>query len=176
MNAYPASQVSGNNSLEQAAGALSGRDFNVAPLSTTGTPWRRMVSPERRAGARELEGYELEMAAFQAEHKRSLAEIERQFIFDGDRTPIVEFLDQHRTIPQIVLESVVPLKQQFGPDVNFMLRAPLEDDGLRMLYVVVPWAGTVEAARDALARFDEAWWLAHSYQASGHLTFVYELV
>jgi hypothetical protein len=45
-----------------------------------------------------------------------------------------------------------------------------------MLYIVIPWAGTVAEARTGLSRFDETWWLTCSYQASGHMAFVYELI
>jgi hypothetical protein len=56
------------------------------------------------------------------------------------------------------------------------LRAPIDESGSQTLYVVAMWPGNVRDVRQALARFDDAWWIAHSRQASGHLAFTYELV
>ncbi len=112
---------------------------------------------------------------FEAEHDSALEELRRKFILPPDPS-VVTFLNDHRTLPQILLEAADHLRAYFGADTIFNLRAPIDESGARTLYAVVMWPGTVSAVREALARFDDEWWIAHSRQASGYLTFTYELV
>lgn len=179
MNAFQASQTSGNNSIEQTVihePAQRHDARSAGPFSASGFLWRAERPTPRQEGVAVLEGYERDMAVFQAEHEEALRNIKMHFVLDADGSAVIAFLNDHRTIPQFLLEAVEPLTQSFGPATNFTLKAPIEDDGRSMLYVIAPWSGPVEDARQALSRFDNTWWLEHAYQASGYLTFTYELI
>lgn len=156
-------------------------------LQTSGNNWA-VVTPDMLAQAaarskpidlrrrpRLFETLEQEMAVFAAEHELNLREVQRNYVVN-DGASVLNFLTQHRTIPQLVLEGIPHLKQCFGDEASFSLRLVSEDSDLATLFGVVMWRGCVADAKAALARFDEAWWLGHVRQASGHLVFTYELV
>jgi hypothetical protein len=115
------------------------------------------------------------MAEFTAEHAAALNEVRRYFVLPADSS-VATFLSGHRTIPQVLLEAVVHLRACFAAGAVFNLRAPIDESGSQTLYVVAMWAGKVRDVRQALAKFDDAWWVAHSRRASGNLAFTYELV
>jgi hypothetical protein len=89
---------------------------------------------------------------------------------------VADFFTSHRTIPAILLQSLPHLREHFGSDAIFRLRAPLDDSGTQTLYSVVMWTGSVQEVRNALERFDDGWWIPNSRQALGYLTFTYELI
>jgi hypothetical protein len=131
--------------------------------------------PEPRQRTAIFEGLENQMAEFTTEHAAVLDEVRRSFVLPADSS-VSAFLSGHRIIPQILLESAAHLEACFGTGTVFSLRAPIDESGSQTLYVVAMWSGNVRDVRQALARFDEAWWIAHSRQASGNLAFTYELV
>jgi hypothetical protein len=104
-----------------------------------------------------------------------LEEVRRHFVLPSDAS-VVTFLNEHRTIAQMLVESAPHLRDAFGAETTFTLRAPIDEAGSRTLYAVAMWPGEVRDVRSALARFDETWWIAHSRQAEGFLAFTYELV
>ena len=110
-----------------------------------------------------------------AEQNSALNDLQRSFVLPTDSS-VSRFLSEHRTISQILLESVAHLKTCFSVDSLFHLRAPIDESGSQTLYAVIKWPGTLEDVRRALDRFDDTWWLAHSRQSSGYLCFTYELV
>ena len=63
-----------------------------------------------------------------------------------------------------------------GGNAVFNLRAPIDEAGSQTLYAVAMWPGKLQDVRDALAKFDDEWWMARARQAAGYLTFTYELV
>ena len=102
-------------------------------------------------------------------------EVGKHFVLPDDSS-VATFLAEHRSLPQILLAAVAPLRASFGAQTTFCLRAPIDESGWRTLYAVAMWPGKVRDARTALAKFDDGWWIAQSRQASGYLTFAYELV
>jgi len=145
-----------------------------------------VTSTERLKGARHglpspnqgdslIDYLEDQMTAAAVEHEAVLNDLLLSFVMPTDSS-VTTFLTEHRSIPQILLESVPHLKTCFGSGTVFALRAPIDDSGSRTLYAVVIWPGKVRGEREALEQFDDSWWIAHSRQASGHLTFTYELV
>jgi hypothetical protein len=130
--------------------------------------------PEPRQRAATLEGFERQMAAFASQHEAVLNDVRKHYVLPADSS-VVNFLTEHRTIPQILLEAAPQLKTCFGAEAVFSLRAPIDEAGSRTLYAVAMWPGKLQHAREALARFDNAWWIARSRQASGYLVFTYEL-
>ena len=109
-----------------------------------------------------------------AGHEATLKEVRKHFVLPNDSS-VATFMAEHRSLPQILLEAVTPLRTCFGTGTIFNLRAPIDESGSRTLYAVAMWPGKVRDARNALAKFDD-WWIAQSRQASGYLTFTYELV
>jgi hypothetical protein len=118
---------------------------------------------------------EKQMADFAAEHDAALNEVCRYFVLPADSS-VSAFLSGHRTLPQTLLEAVPQLRACFGAEAVFNLRAPIDESGSQSLYAVAMWSGNVPDVRQALARFDDAWWIEHSRQTSGCLSFTYELV
>ena len=163
MNAYQGIQSSGIHWPDRTVAGLY-QPFQAAPR------W-----PEPRERTALFAGLENQMAEFAAEHAASLAEVRRNFVLPPDLS-VSTFLAGHRTIPQILLASVVHLRACFGAGAVFKIRTPIDESGSQTLYVVAMWPGDVHEVRQALARFDDAWWIAHSPQASGYVAFTYELV
>jgi len=122
-----------------------------------------------------FETLEQEMAIFANEHEHSLGDVQRNYVV-SDGASVLNFLTQHRAIPQLALEAIPRLREFFGNSTVFSLRIVSEDADSTTLFAVVMWRGSVIDVRAALARFDEAWWLHHARQASGQLVFTYELI
>ncbi|MDE3197484.1 MAG: hypothetical protein KGN84_14130 [Acidobacteriota bacterium] len=115
------------------------------------------------------------MAEADAEREAAVAELKRSFVFTGDSS-VSAFLQEHRALSPLLLESIPELKRVFGQETVFQLRASMDGFGSLSLYAVAIWPGTVTEVRSALARFDDEWWLPRSNRAGGYLTFTYELV
>lgn len=130
--------------------------------------------PEPGRGLAILENLEKQMASF-AKQQAEIAELRKHFVLLSSSSVEI-FLSEHRTLSQILLESVPHLRAFFGADAVLNLRAPIDESGSQTLYAIVMWPGTVQEVRHYMAGFDDAWWLAHFRQTSGHLNFTYELV
>jgi hypothetical protein len=131
--------------------------------------------PEPKDGAAILDDLEKQMETFEAARDATLNELRKSFVMPGDPS-VVTFLREHRTVPQILLEAANQLKACFGTEAVFHLRAPIDESGSRTLYAVAMWPGKLQDVRNALAKFDNDWWMARAGQAAGYLTFTYELV
>jgi len=130
--------------------------------------------PDPGRGLALLENLEKQMASF-AKQRAEIADVRKYFVLNTG--PSVEtFLTEHRTLPQILLESVPHLRASFGHHAILNLRAPIDEAGSQTLYAIVMWPGTLQDVRQRMDNFDDAWWLAHSRQTSGYLNFTYELV
>ena len=110
-----------------------------------------------------------------APHEAVLNEVRKHYVLPADSS-VLNFLAEHRSIPQILLGATQQLEASFGTDAVFELRAPIDEAGSRTLYVVAMWPGRSQDVRNALAKFDNDWWMARAGQAAGYLTFSYELV
>ena len=115
------------------------------------------------------------MADVAAEQDVELNELRRYFVLPSDSS-VSTFLSEHRTVPQVLLDAAPHLLECFRSKTVLNLRAPIDESGTKTLYAVAIWPGNVRDVRQALARFDDAWWIAHSRQASEHVAFTYELV
>lgn len=163
MNAYQAVQNSGIHWPGRQPAALY-EPFQAAP---------RWPGPRHRNAI--FEGLEKQMAESAAQHEAVVNEVRRCYVLSAD-APVRAFLAEHRTIPQILLEAAPHLKVYFGGNAVFNLRVPIDEAGSRTLYAAVMWPGELRDVRQALARFDDNWWMARAGQAAGYLTFTYELV
>lgn len=164
MNAYQEFQTSGNQ-WPPPVQAMLHREFQ--PSSPFPKP-----KPRPRVS---IEDLEKQMPAFATEHGPALKQVWRDFVLPPDSS-VVTFLSEHRTILPILLESGSQLRACFGKETVFTLRAPIDESGSQTLYAVAMWRGNVRDVREALAKFDDTWWIEHSRQASGYLVFTYELV
>ena len=164
MNAQTPNQTSGNEWLSP----LQANTFsqNSQGLNTFLDP---------RQSQSFLADLEKQMADFALQYEAAVVEVRRNFVVPAEAS-VTTFLTEHRTIVQILLEAATELRKYFGAETIFNLRAPIDESGSRTLYAVAMWPGEVRDVREALANFDNTWWLAHARNASGHLTFTYELV
>lgn len=152
MNVYSEIQTSGNNSTFH---------FDAAIL-------RR--GPQ---GLVPFEELERQMVEFGARSDALVERVAKNYVMSG-YSSVREILNEHKILPEILVEGVPYLKRFFGLDSIFMLRTS-SDAGTAVLYAVVLWPGELVAVREALEQFDSTWWIARSGQASGHLVFTYEL-
>ncbi len=163
MNAYQEVQGSGIHWPGRSPASLY-QPFQAAP---------RWPEPRQRAAIPEV--LEKQMAESAAQHEAVVNDVRKHYVLPADAS-VRDFLTEHRAIPQILLEAAPQLKAHFGGNAIFNLRAPIDEAGSRTLYAVAMWPGELRDVRDALAKFDNDWWMARAGQAAGYLTFTYELV
>jgi hypothetical protein len=154
----------------------SGIDWQGCPAALLYQPFQATPRwPEPRQRAAIFEGFEKQMAEFAAQYEAVLNDVRKHYVLPAD-TSVRDFMTEHRAIPQILLEAMPQLKAYFGGNAVFNLRAPIDEAGSRTLYAVAMWSGELRDVREALAKFDNDWWMARAGQAAGYLTFTYELV
>jgi hypothetical protein len=129
---------------------------------------------ESGRGLAVLDDLEGQMATF-AKQQAEIAELRKHFVLFSS-SAVEKYLSEHRTLAQILLESVPHLRAHFGADAILNLRALMDESGSQTLYAVVMWSASLQDVRCHMAGFDDGWWLAHSRQTSGYLNFTYELV
>lgn len=171
MNALPYSQVSENDWTTPPSEMLYQQVQRLVPVQPPNARPRR----EEQYVQRIQEQIEQQMAQFEADHEAVVAELQRSYVFQNDPR-IRSFFKSHRTAPQLLTEALPVLRQTFGAGTVFNLRAVIDEYGGQNLYAVAVWPRDVRDAQIALENFDERWWIANSRQASGDLTFTYELV
>lgn len=171
MTALSYNQMSGNDWTMPASGMLYQL---VQEDAQAHAPKARPEIDEQHAH-RIQKQIEQQMAQFEADHEAAVTELQKTYVFLNDQA-IRGFLKSHRTAPQLLTEATPQLRQNFGAGTVFSLRAMTDEDGAQTLYAVVVWPGDVRDVQLALEHFDEQWWIANSHQASGDLSFTYELV
>jgi hypothetical protein len=171
MNGLLDSQTSGNDWTKPTPEFLHQVFQGATPVSTA----KIHIPLVEPLGLRLQEHLEQEMARFEADHQTVISQLQKSYVLSNDRS-VKAFLKSHRTIPHLLIQALPHLKQYFGASTVFTLRAIADEDGPQTLYAVVMWPGHVNDVRNALQNFDERWWIASSRQASGNLTFTYELV
>lgn len=155
---------------------VSGNIWSQSPLPMVYQELQQVAIGPAPAEQRDIfRDFEKQMAAFETQHEAALAELRKQYVLPGDSS-VLDYLREHRAIPQLLILATPQLKSHFGTAAVFTLRAPIDESGVRTLYAVAMWPGNVRDAKNALDRFDDAWWIANSRQASGNLYFTYELV
>jgi hypothetical protein len=112
---------------------------------------------------------------FAAQREAILNDVGKYYALPADGS-VGDFLMEHGIISQILLEAAPELEAYFGSNTVFNLRAPIDEAGSRTLYAVATWPGALRDVRDALAKFDDHWWMERAGRAGGYLTFTYELV
>jgi hypothetical protein len=106
--------------------------------------------------------------------QREFDEIRRAYVF-VEPSSIKAFLQEHRALPELLLDAIPWLKRSFGDSATIQLQLMAEEDEPSTLYALILWTDTLESAQEALSRFDETWWLSNCRRASGNLIVDYEL-
>lgn len=169
MNAHPTVQTSGYQ-WSQSIRPMLHQDLGRARAHR----WPHSAVDSRPMGTAIFDGPKRLLAIGEAEQV-AFCELRRHFVLAKDSS-VATFLAEHRTLAQILLESVGHLKSCFGEDTVFNLKALMDESGSHTLYAVAMWPGSTQHVRKALAEFDDGWWISRSQSASGYLTFTYELV
>lgn len=128
-------------------------------------------SPEPQA----LTEYEIQMTRFAVEQEEDFKKLRKEYVLvEG---PSVEaFLRGHRSLIEVLLDAAAQIKACFGVDNVLQLRLGGEEgDAPNLVYGVIQWSGSLDAARAALDAFDESWWVANVRKASGRVVFDFEL-
>jgi hypothetical protein len=153
----------------------SGIDWSVIPVKMAHEYTQGVPPSEHRHGTEILQDFEKQMALFNIEHDKTVTEVCGQYLFLDD-SDVRQFLRNHRTIPDFLLQAAPYLKVSFGANAVIGLRAPVDEGGYQTLYAIVMWPGRAKDAREALNQFDDAWWINNRVRTAGYLTFTYELV
>lgn len=155
---------------------VSGNNWSRPLLPTVDEDFeQREIAPETSIHLGILRDIEDQMARFEARHTEALRELRQQYVLPSDSS-VANFLREHRSILELLLLAAPQLKLHFGINAVLALRVSVAESGERTLYAVALWPGEILAASKALDKFDDAWWIANSRQASGNLYFTYELV
>jgi hypothetical protein len=115
-----------------------------------------------------------EISRVEAEHEVLAGDIRRHYNCH-EEAQVFSYLRKHPVLLSLLSLAAPILKSYFDPPTPLKLRAPVDEDGWQLLYAVVMWPGGPQEASAALNRFEDEWWLPNSRQASGRLTFTYEL-
>lgn len=121
-----------------------------------------------------LADIEQQMEVFDKEYRAALAEVRKLYVLPADAS-VLEFLSNHRAVPQLLIDAVPYLRKYFDGSV-FSLRATSDEYGWEDLYVDVMWPGGAREVLQRLDRFEDEWWVANCRTARGALTFTYRLV
>ena len=122
--------------------------------------WKQRISPARH---------------LQTEIEKQIEDIERTYVID-DRNSVLSFI-QRNGIQNLLVEADNPLRSAFGKlGMIKLLRLVRDDEGADTLFCFVQFRGDVEAGMQALASFDQQWWLQRSPSAAGKLNFDFEFV
>jgi hypothetical protein len=102
------------------------------------------------------------------------ARLERVYVHADDEA-VKGFLSRHRTVAGLLLEGASALKASFGDDTILRLQVLPGDEHAGSIYALVSWEGSARDARNALAKFDETWWVKNADRVAGRITFDYRL-
>lgn len=142
--------------------------------SAAWTPLRQPVPVIDRFEPKE--GLTNDAAAGNVLHAREvlLEGLEQEYVLENG--PILRsFLRARPTAIALLFEAAPYIKDSFGQECVKAIR--LVTDGLEgaSVFGIVFWPGPTERAREALANFDQRWWLRNCNRAGGAVNFNIEL-
>ncbi len=117
---------------------------------------------------------EVQMQQFERDYRDALTDVRKRYVFPSD-TSVAEFLNDHRAMPQLLIDAAPQLRKYFGNTV-FALRVTSDEYGWQNLYADAMWPGDARDALRLLDQFEDEWWIANCRPARGALTFTYRLV
>jgi hypothetical protein len=105
---------------------------------------------------------------------QEIARLLRVYVFE-DADLVRRFLSHHRTAGEFLLEGAAALREFFTDVPELQLQVIPDENGIGTIYGVVIWRDSVATAREALRKFDQAWWSEHAERAAGKIAFDYQL-
>jgi len=103
-----------------------------------------------------------------------LQSLEQTYILES--RPTQAFLRLRPTAITLLAEASIHIDEAFGAGRIKAIRLVYDDFEGTSVFGIVLWPESAESGRDALARFDEAWWLRNCNRADGVVNFNIELV
>lgn len=88
---------------------------------------------------------------------------------------VSDFLTHHPAVRAVLHEALPHLKEFFGAENIFNLELSVEEDGSQTLYAIAVWHDSVQSVAQALAGFEENWWLDRMTSGTAELAFTYEI-
>jgi len=117
---------------------------------------------------------EAQMQQFERDHQAAIADVRKFYVLPTD-LPVLDFLNDHRALPQLLIDAAPQLKRYFA-DTIFALRAESDEYGWQSLYADALWTGDARDAVTRLDQFEDEWWIPNCLPARGALAFTYRLV
>jgi hypothetical protein len=115
----------------------------------------------------------------QAQPKRNLVaqlrSLQQHYTILGSDHLITEVLEGESALSALLIEAVRHLKNAFGEPRIIQVRAQFSDDETMLKVAVQLPADFEEDPEQALASFDEEWWLSNCQRSGGALVFDYEI-
>ena len=128
MNGVLDNQKSGNDWVTPNHAMLHERIQNVPAETATIHPQRSFI--------RDIEA---QMQQFEREYQGAVAEVRKFYVLPTDLSAL-DFLNDHRALPQLLIDAAPQLKKYFG-DTVFTLRATSDEYGWQSLFADAMWAG-----------------------------------
>lgn len=122
----------------------------------------------------ELTEYDREMTRFASAQEEDLKRLLKEFVMENTSST-ESFLKNHRSLVEVLLDSVSHLRRSFGGDTTLRLDVGFEEAIPTTIRAAALWKGSLASAREALAQFDESWWLENVKRGRGRIVFDYEL-
>jgi len=121
-----------------------------------------------------IQDFEQQMEDFEHDYREHVDQVRKLYVLPSD-TSVLDFLNDHRALPQLLIAAIPRLRRLF-PDAVFALRATSDQNGWQNLYTDVLWPGDAIEALRLIDQFEDEWWIANSHFGRGSLTFTYRLV
>lgn len=154
----------------------SGNDWDI-PIQAMLHEHRQNVPTEIPVTHRQLSSIrdiEAQMQQFEMDYQAAVAEVRKLYVLPNDSS-VLDFLKDHRALPQLLIDAAPKLKRYFS-DTVFTLRATSDEYGWQNLYADAMWSGDARDAVQLLDQFEDEWWIPNCRPARGALTFTYRLV
>jgi hypothetical protein len=155
---------------------VSGNDWGL-PIQAMLHEWKQDMPAETPSIHRQrsfVRDIETQMQQFERDYLSALAGVRKFYVLPTDSS-VLDFLNDHRALPQLLIDAAPQLKRYFA-DTVFTLRATSDEYGWQNLYADAMWAGEASDAIRLLDYFEDEWWIPNCRPARGALTFTYRLV
>lgn len=103
-----------------------------------------------------------------------LQSLEQSYILESPEETR-SFLRLRRMVTSLLVEASAHINESFG-EVRIRAVRLVRDDSGVSVFGIIFWPDSIESGEQALARFDEAWWLRNCARAGAILNFNIELV
>ncbi len=133
------------------------RVYQVAGVGGS-VPVSGIFRPSHHGSIRSLlpfHSYEIQITEATQQHCSAIDHVKKEFVF-RNAAAVSSFLEDHRTVPQGLIEALPDLRKHFGQDTVFALEVWAEE-GVRELYVFAIWYGAASEGMQSTIAFNEAW-------------------